>query len=162
MIGKLTPFLWFDKNAEEAANYYVSVFPNSKITSILRHDANSAKANNMPEGSVLTVGFNLDGNDFAALNGGPHFKMTGAVSFVILCETQEEVDHYWEKLTEGGQEMDCGWAVDKFGMTWQITPTILPKYLADPDKEKSERVMKCMLTMKKLEIEPLEKAYRGE
>jgi predicted 3-demethylubiquinone-9 3-methyltransferase (glyoxalase superfamily) len=162
MIGKLTPFLWFDKNAEEAVNYYMSIFPNSEIKTTVRYDANAAKASNMPEGLVLTIGFALNGTDFAAMNGGPHFKMNSAISYVIPCETQEEIDHFWSRLGEGGQEMDCGWVVDKFGMTWQVTPTILPKYLSDPDQEKAGRVMQAMLTMKKLEIEPLEKAYRGE
>jgi predicted 3-demethylubiquinone-9 3-methyltransferase (glyoxalase superfamily) len=161
-MQKITPFLWFDKNAEEAVNYYVSVFPNSKIKELTHYDVAGAQASGQPEGGVMTIGFSLNGTDFAAINGGPHFKFSGAVSFVILCDTQEEVDHFWSALSEGGQEMDCGWVTDKFGLTWQVTPVILPKYLGDPDKEKAGRVMKAMLTMKKIDIAELERAAQGE
>lgn len=162
-MQKITPFFWFDKNAEEAVNFYVSVFKNSKITATTRYDAAGAKASGMPEGLVMTIGFELEGEPFVAINGGPATKMQGwAISFVINCETQEEVDHYWEKLSDGGMQMDCGWVTDKFGLVWQVTPTILPKLLSDPDKAKAERAMKAMLTMKKLDIAALEKAARGE
>ena len=161
-MKKITPFIWFDTQAEEAANYYTKLFPNSKIDAITHYDANSAAASKKPEGSVLTVSFTLDGNPFMAMNGGPQFQLNGAVSFMIECETQEELDRYWYAFADGGKEIECGWVVDRFGMTWQVVPKILGEYMTDPDKEKAKRVMAAMLKMKKLEIEPLQRAYDGE
>jgi predicted 3-demethylubiquinone-9 3-methyltransferase (glyoxalase superfamily) len=154
-IQKITPFLWFDHQAEEAANFYVSIFPNSKIIKVLRYGG----AGPGPAGSVMTVEFQLDGRSFVALNGGPHFKFTEAISFVVNCQTQDEVDAYWEKLSAGGTEVQCGWLKDTFGLSWQIVPTALPELLSDPDPEKSQRVMKAMLTMKKLDIRALKQAH---
>ena len=161
MIQKITPFLWFDDQAEEAARFYVSVFPSSKIGTITRYDENAAKAAGRPAGSVMTVAFQLEGQDFTALNGGPTFKFTEAVSFVVKCATQEEVDRYWDKLSAGGQQIQCGWLKDRFGLAWQITPTVLLEMLEDKDRTKSGRVMAAMLTMKKLDIGALQKAYAG-
>jgi predicted 3-demethylubiquinone-9 3-methyltransferase (glyoxalase superfamily) len=153
---KITPFLWFDNNAEEAANFYTTVFKNSKIVSLTRY----TKAGPGPEGSVVTAEFELDGQRFVGLNGGPAFKFTEAVSFVVNCEKQEEVDFYWNKLTaEGGQESQCGWLKDKFGLSWQIVPTLLIDYIADKDTKKAARVMEVMMTMKKIIIADLQKAY---
>ena len=154
-IQKITPFLWFDRQAEEAASFYTSIFPNSKIVKVVR----CGKAGPGPAGSALTVEFQLEGQLFVALNGGPHFKFTEAISFVVNCQSQEEVDAYWEKLSAGGAPVECGWLKDKFGLSWQIVPTALPKLLSDPDPEKSGRVMKAMLKMKKLDIRALEQAY---
>lgn len=154
----ITPFLWFDKEAEEAANFYVSVFPNSKIGSVARYgEAGPGEA-----ATVMTVEFELDGQRFVALNGGPQYKFTEAVSFVINCETQDEVDDYWEKLSEGGEQGPCGWLKDRYGLSWQVVPTVLPELLTDPDPEKAQRVMSAMLQMRKLEIEPLRRAYAGD
>ena len=153
-IQKITPFLWFDHQAEEAANFYTSIFPNSKIVKVIRYGKNGPG----PAGSAMTVEFQLEGQTFVALNGGPHFKFTEAVSFVVNCQSQDEVDRYWEKLSAGGAEIQCGWLKDKFGLSWQIVPTALPELLNDPDPKKSERVMKVMLTMKKLDIAALKKA----
>jgi predicted 3-demethylubiquinone-9 3-methyltransferase (glyoxalase superfamily) len=151
---KITPFLWFDNQAEEAVTFYVDVFPNSKILKLVRYGA----AGPGPPGSVMTVEFVLDGQSFVALNGGPHFKFTEAISFVVNCQSQEEVDHYWEKLSAGGTEVQCGWLKDKFGLSWQIVPTVLPELLSNPDMENSQRVMKAMLAMKKLDIRALREA----
>jgi predicted 3-demethylubiquinone-9 3-methyltransferase (glyoxalase superfamily) len=156
-MQKITPFLWFDDNAEEAANFYVSVFKNSKILNVARYN----DAGPGPKGSVMTVEFELNGVEFVALNAGPRFKFTEAISFVVNCETQEEVDYYWEKLSEGGEKSRCGWLKDKFGLSWQVTPTILGKLMADKDPEKAKRVMETMLQMDKLNIEPLQRAYEG-
>lgn len=160
-MQKITPFFWFDTQAEEATEFYVSVFPNSKIGDSLRHDAASAQASGMKEGMVLTVSFTLDGQEFGALNGGPLFKFSEAISFVINCETQEEIDHYWDKLVAGGTESQCGWLKDKFGVSWQVVPGVLTRYLSDPDKAKALRVMQEMLQMKKIVIADLVKAYEG-
>jgi predicted 3-demethylubiquinone-9 3-methyltransferase (glyoxalase superfamily) len=154
---KITPFLWFDRQAEEAAAFYTSIFPNSKIVKVVR----CGKAGPGPEGSALTVEFQLQGQKFVGLNGGPHFKFTEAISFVVNCEIQEEVDSYWDKLSVGGAEVECGWVKDKFGLSWQIVPTVLPKLLGDPDPEKSGRVMKAMLKMKKLDIQGLKQAHES-
>jgi len=154
-MQKITPFLWFDNNAEEAANFYVSVFKNSKVLNIARY----GEVGPGPKGTVMTVEFELDGQEFVALNGGPQFKFTEAVSFVVNCDTQEEVDYYWERLSEGGEKSRCGWLRDKFGLGWQVTPTILGKLLADKNQEKANRVMQTMLKMDKLDIEPLQRAY---
>ena len=157
-MQKITPFLWFDNNAEEAANFYLSVFKNSKILNTARY----SEVGPGPKGTVMTVEFELDGQEFVALNGGPQFKFTEAVSFVVNCDTQEEVDYYWERLSEGGEKSRCGWLRDKFGLGWQVTPTILGKLLADKDQEKANRVMQTMLKMDKLDIEPLQRAYEGQ
>lgn len=160
-MQKITPFLWYDDKAEEAAKFYVSVFKNSKIGSITRYEKEGAKAAGRPEGTVMTVEFQLDGQEFVALNGGPHFKFTEAVSFVVNCTTQEEVDYFWEKLSAGGQEVQCGWLKDKYGLAWQVTPTILAEVFKDKDPKKSQRVMKAMLQMKKLDIPTLKRAAEG-
>jgi predicted 3-demethylubiquinone-9 3-methyltransferase (glyoxalase superfamily) len=157
-MQKITPFLWFDNQAEEAANLYVSIFNNSKIVSITRY----GEAGPGAEGSVMTVVFELDGQEFIALNGGPLFKFTEAISFSVDCKTQKEVDEFWETLSEGGEEGQCGWLKDKYGLSWQINPTILGKMLSDPDPEKSKRVMEAMLKMKKIDIEGLKKAYEHQ
>jgi predicted 3-demethylubiquinone-9 3-methyltransferase (glyoxalase superfamily) len=151
---KITPMLWYDGQAEEAAEFYVSVFPDSSIESVSRQ----------PDGSVLVVEFSLAGYRFTALNGGSQFSFTPAVSFVIDCETQEEVDHYWDALTEGGvpEAQQCGWLADRFGVSWQVVPRQLMEYLGDPDREKAGRTMQAMLQMKKLEIEGLRRAHDGE
>lgn len=154
-IQKITPFLWFDSQAEEAAGFYTSNFPNSKIVKVVRYN----EAGPGPAGSAMTVEFQLEGQTFVALNGGPIFKFTEAVSFVVNCQTQDEVDAYWEKLSAGGAEVQCGWLKDKFGLSWQIVPTVLPELLGGPDSEKSKRAMQAMLKMKKLEIRVLQKAY---
>jgi predicted 3-demethylubiquinone-9 3-methyltransferase (glyoxalase superfamily) len=154
-IQKITPFLWYDTQAEEAAKFYTSIFPNSKILKVARYGA----AGPGPAGSVMTVEFQLDGQTFVALNGGPIFKFTEAVSFVVNCQSQAEVDMYWEKLSAGGQEIECGWLKDKYGLAWQIVPTAFFELVTDPDPEKSQRVMKAMLTMKKFDIEALKAAY---
>ena len=155
--------MWFDDQAEEAAKFYTSVFKNSKVGKILRYDEAAAKAAGQPVGSVLTIEFEVEGQKFVALNGGPQFKFNESVSFVVNCETQEEVDYYWEKLTrDGGQESACGWPKDKFGLSWQVTPTVLVDMLHDKDSEKSERVMKAMLQMKKIDTKTLKTAYAGK
>ncbi len=158
---KITPFLWFDTQAEEAASFYVSIFKNSRITGLARYDDEGAKAAGRPKGSVMTVQLELDGQEFVALNGGPMFKFTQAISFVVNCETQDEVDHFWEKLSAGGQQVQCGWLTDQFGVPWQVVPTILGQLLQDKDPDKSRRVMAAMLKMKKLDIEGLRNAYEG-
>jgi predicted 3-demethylubiquinone-9 3-methyltransferase (glyoxalase superfamily) len=153
---KITPFLWFDSNAEEAMNLYVSIFKDAKILDLVRY----GDAGPGPKGTVMTGTFQLEGQQFIALNGGPHFKFTEAVSFVVDCETQEEVDHFWSKLTAGGgAPSQCGWLKDRFGLSWQIVPSILPKLLADKDPAKSKRVMEAMLQMTKIDITALKKAY---
>jgi len=160
-VQRITPFLWFDTQAEEAANFYVSIFENSKIRGVTRYDDEGAKASGQPKGSVMTVAFTLDGQEFVALNGGPHFKFTEAISFVVNCQAQTEVDHFWDKLSTGGQEIQCGWLKDRFGVAWQIVPTVLPEMLQDKDPEKAKRVMAAMLKMIKLDIATLRKAYDG-
>lgn len=163
-MQKITPFLWFNNNAEEAVKYYVSVFEDGKILQTTRYDEAGSKASGQPLGSVMTVAFEIAGTEFVAINGGvlpgaDAAPVINTVSFVVNCETQKEVDYYWEKLASGGEEGVCGWINhDKFGVTWQITPTILPKLLADPDKAKAQRVMEAMIQMKKIEIAELEKA----
>jgi predicted 3-demethylubiquinone-9 3-methyltransferase (glyoxalase superfamily) len=153
-MAKLTPFLWFDTEGEEAAKFYTSVFPNSKIVKTTRYGS----AGPRPEGTVMTVDFELDGQPFVALNGGPQFTFNEAISFQISCKNQDEVDSYWSKLTEGGEEGPCGWLKDRFGLSWQVVPTALPELLNDPDKEKAQRVMAAMLEMHKIEIDELERA----
>jgi predicted 3-demethylubiquinone-9 3-methyltransferase (glyoxalase superfamily) len=156
-IQKITPFLWFDHQAEEAAHCYTSIFPNSRIVKVVRYGA----AGPGPAGSVMTVEFQFDGQSFVALNGGPHFTFTEAISFVVNCETQAEVDVYWAKLSQGGTEVQCGWLKDRFGLSWQIVPAVLPVLLSDPDPVKTQRVMQAMFTMKKLDLPALQRAYEG-
>jgi predicted 3-demethylubiquinone-9 3-methyltransferase (glyoxalase superfamily) len=157
-MQKITPFLWFDNSAEEAMEFYTSIFKNSKIGSVTRYDEAGSKAAGRPIGSVMTAGFQLEGQEFVAINGGPVFKFTEAISFVVSCDSQEEVDYYWNKLTEGGEESQCGWLKDKFGLSWQIVPAILSKLLGDPDPQKSKRTMQAMLQMKKIDIAKLKEA----
>jgi predicted 3-demethylubiquinone-9 3-methyltransferase (glyoxalase superfamily) len=153
-MQKITPCLWFDTEGEEAAKLYTSVFPNSKIGEITRYGS----AGPRDEGTVMTVNFELEGQEFVALNGGPDFTFNEAVSFQVSCESQEEVDRYWTALSEGGEEGPCGWLKDRFGLSWQIIPTALPRLLADPDREKAQRVMAVMLEMGKIDIAELERA----
>jgi len=157
MKQKITPFLWFDGNAEEAARFYVSVFKNSKIVTTARY----GDAGPGPKGSVMTVVFSLDGQEFIGLNGGPHFKFTEAVSFSIDCKTQEEVDYYWDRLSAGGEPSQCGWLKDRFGLSWQVNPGVLGEMLGDPDPAKAKRVMEAMLKMRKIDIAALKRAYAG-
>ena len=154
-MGRLTPFLWFDGKAEEAANFYVSIFENAKINSISRYGEDTPGE----PGTVMTVGFELDGLEFVALNGGPDYTFTPAVSFSIDCANQAEVDHYWDRLAEGGRTIQCGWLQDKFGLSWQVVPSILPKLLQDDDDAKSDAVMQAMLKMVKLDVNALQEAY---
>lgn len=166
-MQKITPFLWFDKEAEEAANFYVSIFSErdgkSKITKTSYYGEEGKEITGQNPGTVMVVAFELNGQEFNALNGGPIFKLNGAISFVINCESQEEVDYFWEKLSEGGEKGQCGWINrDKYGVTWQIVPTILGELMTDPDPVKSGRVMKAMLQMTKIEIQPLKDAYEGK
>lgn len=157
-MKKITPFLWFDNQAEEAMNLYVSIFKNSKVLSVTRY----GEAGPGPEGSVMTAAFQLDGQEFIALNGGPHFKFTEAISFSVNCETQEEVDELWEKLSEGGEKGRCGWLKDKYGLSWQVNPTVLGEMLQDKDPAKAKRVMEAMLQMDKIDIKTLKQAYEGQ
>ncbi|MGO9468180.1 MAG: VOC family protein [Isosphaeraceae bacterium] len=161
--SKISPCLWFDQEAEEAAGFYTAIFPNSRIVGITRYKDAGREVHGKPAGTVMTVSFELDGQPFTALNGGPHFKFNEAISFQVDCETQEEVDYYWEKLGSGGDEkaQQCGWLKDKYGVSWQVVPTVLGALLNDPDPEKSRRAMDAMLQMKKLDIAELQGA-RGE
>jgi len=154
-MQKITPFLWFNDNAEAAMNHYLSIFKNSKAISVSRY----GDAGPGPKGSVMTATFQLDGQEFIALNGGPHFKFTEAVSFVVSCETQAEVDYYWEKLLEGGTPSQCGWLKDKFGLSWQVVPTLLGKLVTGKDPVKGNRVMQAMLQMTKMDMKKLQDAY---
>jgi predicted 3-demethylubiquinone-9 3-methyltransferase (glyoxalase superfamily) len=156
LIQKITPFLWFDHQAEEAANFYVSIFPNSSVEKVHRYGDSGPG----PAGSVMTVAFRLEGQPFTALNGGPIFKFTEAISFVVHCENQDEVDKYWDQLSQSGQETQCGWLKDKFGLSWQIVPQAFLEMIQDKDPAKVGRVMKAMMQMKKLDVAELEKAYR--
>jgi predicted 3-demethylubiquinone-9 3-methyltransferase (glyoxalase superfamily) len=158
MTQKITPYLWFDNNAEEAMNFYVSVFKNAEMLSVSRY----GEAGPGPAGSVMTATFRLDGQEFIALNGGPEFKFTEAVSFLIECEAQAEVDYYWDKLSAGGEAGPCGWLKDQFGLSWQVIPTVLFKLLQDEDPVKANRVMQAMLQMSKIEIAKLQEAYEQE
>ena len=152
---KITPFLWFDSNAEDAMNFYVSIFKNSKVLNVMRYGDTGPG----PKGTVMAATFQLEGQEFQALNGGPHYKFTPAISLFVSCETQQEVDTLWEKLLEGGREDQCGWLQDKFGLSWQIIPTILGKLLQDKDPRKSSSVMTAMLAMKKIDSRKLQQAY---
>jgi len=156
MDNKITPCLWFDNQAEEAAIFYTSIFKISKIESMSRYSKEGFEIHGQKEGTVLTVGFQINGQPFTALNGGPVFKFNEAISFQVFCETQEEIDYYWNKLAEGGQEGQCGWLKDKFGVSWQIVPSILPKLMSDPTR--AGKVMKAFLQMKKFDIEKLRQA----
>jgi len=162
-MQKITPFLWFEDQAEEAAKFYTSIFKNSRVGKITRYGESAEKAAGRPAGSVMTVEFEIAGQKFTALNGGPVFKFNESISFVVNCETQEDVDYFWEKLTaDGGQESQCGWLRDKFGVSWQVVPTVLIEMLHDKDPERSERVMKEMLQMQKIDIKKLNDAYAGK
>jgi predicted 3-demethylubiquinone-9 3-methyltransferase (glyoxalase superfamily) len=162
-LQRIAPCLWFDNQSEEAARYYVSIFKNSRIREISRYGEAGQEIHGRTPGSVMTVEFELDGQTFTALNGGPIFKFNEAVSFQVYCETQDEVDHYWEKLKEGGDEaaQQCGWLKDKFGLSWQVVPTIMSELLTDPNSEKSQRAFAAMMQMKKIDIEALKRAYDG-
>jgi predicted 3-demethylubiquinone-9 3-methyltransferase (glyoxalase superfamily) len=157
-MQKITPFLWFDHQAEEAANFYTAIFKDSKIGAIARYGDEGPGE----KGTVMTVTFQLQGQEFMALNGGPEFAFSPAISFFVNCETQEEVDELWEKLSEGGEKQPCGWLRDQFGVTWQIVPTALGEMMSDPDAEKVRRVVKAMLQMSKLDIAALRRAYEQE
>ncbi len=160
--SKITPFLWFDQQAEEAAQLYVSIFKDSKMGKIARYNTEGAAAAGMPVGTAMTVAFEIEGQSFLALNGGPIFKFTEAVSFVVNCETQEELDGIWNKLSAIKESEQCGWCKDKYGLSWQIIPSRMGKLMSDPDPEKSKRVMHAMLQMKKIDIATLEAAYNGD
>jgi len=163
VIQKITPCLWFDNQAEEAAKFYVSLFKKSAIGAVTRYGKEGFAVHGRPEGSAMTVSFSLEGQEFTALNGGPHFKFSEAISFVVKCETQREVDHYWDKLGYGGDERarQCGWLKDKYGVSWQIVPAALFEMMAGADSRKSGRVMRAMLQMKKLDLAALRQAYEG-
>ena len=162
-LQTITPCLWFDDQAEEAAEFYTAIFKNSRILGVTRYGEAGREIHGKPAGSIMTVAFELDGQAFTALNGGPLFKFTEAISFQVRCETQEEVDYYWGKLSEGGdaRAQQCGWLNDKYGVSWQVVPTALLEMINDPDAEKSRRAMEAMLQMKKIDIETLKRAYAG-
>ncbi len=162
-IRRIIPCLWFDSQAEEAAKFYISVFERSRITGLTRYGTEGQEVHGGKPGSILTVAFELDGQPFTALNGGPLFRFTEAVSFQVMCETQAEIDHYWSKLSAGGDEraQQCGWLKDKYGLSWQVIPAVLPALIGDPDPAKAGRVMKALLPMKKLDIQALKQAHAG-
>ena len=162
-IQRITPFLWFDNQAEEAARFYTSIFQDSRIVIVTRYGKEGAEASGMPLGTVMTVAFRLEGQDFVALNGGPHFKISEAISFVVSCQTQKDVDYYWEKLSAGGDEkaQQCGWLKDKYGVSWQVVPAVLGELMTDRDPEKASRAMKALLRMKKIDIAALKDAAAG-
>jgi predicted 3-demethylubiquinone-9 3-methyltransferase (glyoxalase superfamily) len=164
IMQKITPFLWFDNQAEEAVNFYTSIFKKSKIKSVTRYGEAGAEVSGRTKGTVMTVTFQLEGQEFVALNGGPIFKFTEAISFVVNCKSQQEVDYYWEKLTAGGDEkaQQCGWLKDKYGVSWQIVPTVLGEMLQDKDPKKSEKVMQTLLPMKKIDIRTIKQAYERQ
>jgi len=157
---RITPFLWFDDQAGEAVSFYTSVFPDSRIVTVTRYNKESAEVSGRPEGQVMTIGFELDGQEFAALNGGPHFTFNEAISLVVHCDSQDEVDHYWERLSEGGDEnaQQCGWLKDRFGVSWQVVPRDLVELLGDPDPERARRATRAMLRMKKIDLAELRRA----
>ncbi len=159
---KITPCLWFDTQAEEAATFYTSVFANSRIKKISRFTKAGRDVHGKEAGSVMTVEFEIEGLSFTALNGGPQFKFSEAVSFQVMCDTQAEIDHFWSKLTDGGQEGPCGWLKDRFGLSWQIVPSVLPQMLMDADGSKSERVMNAFMKMRKFDVAALQRAYAGQ
>lgn len=154
--------LWFNNNAEEAVKFYTGIFKDSKIGVTTHYGANGAKASGQKEGAVMTIDFEMNGQRYLALNGGPHFQFTPAISIIVPCDTQDEIDYLWEKLTEGGSEIECGWLTDKFGLSWQIVPSMMDEVFRDKDKSKADRFMAALVQMKKLQIEPLMKAYKGE
>lgn len=158
-MQRITPFLWFDSQAEEAANFYTSIFKNSKIGTVSHYSDEAAQASGRPKGSVMLVTFQLDGQEFMALNGGPQYKFTEAISFVANCETQQEIDELWEKLSTGGAEISCGWLKDKFGLCWQVVPAVLNKLLGSGDPQRTARVMSALLQMNKLIIADLQRAF---
>jgi len=160
-MQKINPCLWFDDKAEEAAKFYVSIFKNSKLGNITRYGEAGAKVSGRPKGSVMTTTFEIEGQEFVALNGGPHFKFSEAISFMVKCETQKEIDEMWEKLSQGGKEGPCGWLKDKYGLSWQIVSPVWDEMLRDKDVKKSERVMKAILQMTKPDIKTLKQAYDG-
>ena len=161
-MQKITPCLWFDDKAEEAATFYVSIFKNSKLLHVTRYGEAGSKVSGRPKGSVMTVTFEIEGQEFVALNGGPLFKFTEALSFMVKCESQAEIDEMWSKLSEGGEEGPCGWLKDKYGLSWQIVPTILVELLQDKDPDKTQRVMKAMMKMVKMDIDTLKRASAGD
>lgn len=161
-MQKITPNLWFDDQAEEAANFYVSIFKDSKVGAITHYGESAAEISGKSKGSVLTVTFQIEGQDFTALNGGPQFKFTEAMSLLVNCETQQEVDELWEKLSEGGEKGPCGWLKDKYGVSWQVVPRILEEMMLDSNPLKAEKVMKALLQMKKIDIEGLKQAYEQQ
>jgi len=163
-IQKITPCLWFDNQAEEAARFYTSIFRDSRIRKVTRYGKEGFEIHGRPEGTVMVVEFEIEGQTFTALNGGPIFTFNEAVSFQVRCETQEELDYYWGRLSEGGDEKAhaCGWLKDRYGVSWQIVPGVLAKLVGDADSDKSQRAMKAMLQMKKIDIEAIQKAYDGE
>lgn len=161
-MQKITPCLWFDQNAEEAAKFYASIFKNTKITAVTRYGDAGAKASGMPKGTAMTVSFSIFGQKFLGLNGGPIFKFTPAVSFIVNCETQKEIDRYWLKLSEGGQPNQCGWLTDKFGLSWQIVPSALSKMMSAKDPKKGERVMAELMKMTKIDLKTLKKAFQNK
>ncbi len=163
-MQRIIPCLWFDNQAEEAVKLYVSIFDNSKIRTVTRYGESGAEASGRPKGTVMAVAFQLEGQGFLALNGGPIFRFSEAISFIVNCKTQEEIDRLWEKLSEGGDEkaQQCGWLKDKYGLSWQIVPAVLGEMLQDRDPKKSERVMKAMLQMKKIDIKALKEAYQQQ
>jgi predicted 3-demethylubiquinone-9 3-methyltransferase (glyoxalase superfamily) len=157
-MQKITPFLWFDSQAEHAMNFYVSIFPNSKVLGVTRYGEEGPG----PNGTVMTAAFELDGQEFVALNGGPQFKFTEAISFVVNCDTQEEIDYYWEKLTaDGGEEVQCGWLADKYELSWQVVPAKIREWMQDKDATRSQRVMHAVMQMKKLDMAAMQRAYDG-
>jgi predicted 3-demethylubiquinone-9 3-methyltransferase (glyoxalase superfamily) len=156
LMQKITPFLWFNNNAEEAVNFYISVFKDSSLGKVARY----GDAGPGPKGQLMTADFKLNGQEFIALNGGPHFTFNEAISFVVNCKDQQEVDYYWDKLSEGGQKSMCGWLKDKFGLSWQVVPSVLPTLIGDPDVHKAQNVMRAMMKMQKIVIRELEEAYK--
>lgn len=158
-MQKITPCLWFDGNGEEAARFYVSVFPHSRIVNVTHYGEAASKASGRPKGSVMTVDFEIDGQSFLALNAAPEFSFSPAISFMVSCETQEEIDRLWQKLTDGGAEVECGWLTDKFGLSWQIVPAALGDMMKDPDADRYDQVMHALIGMKKLDLATLKQAY---
>jgi predicted 3-demethylubiquinone-9 3-methyltransferase (glyoxalase superfamily) len=162
-LGRIVPCLWFDSQAEDAATFYVTVFPNSRIDMVTHYGKEGFEIHGQKAGTVLTVEFQLDGQAFTALNGGPAFKFTEAISLQVICESQDEIDHYWAQLSEGGDPnaQQCGWLKDRYGLSWQVTPSFMAAWMTDPDQQKTDRVMKVLLQMKKLDITQLKMAYEG-
>jgi predicted 3-demethylubiquinone-9 3-methyltransferase (glyoxalase superfamily) len=161
-LSKIAPCLWFDSAAEDAAKHYVSIFPDSGIDRITRYGNEGFEVHHRPAGSVMTVAFHLAGQSFTALNGGPLFQFSEAISLQVFCDTQAEIDHYWRRLGEGGEEGPCGWLKDRFGLSWQVVPSVMEAMMSDPDSRRSERVMKAFLGMKKLDLAAIERAFSGD